>query len=295
MKNLGLRLLNVKDMLPTSLVSQDRDRTVLTGSVSTHGILQNPCARPHPKRKEKWEIVFGAGRWKEAKRAGIKQLWVLIVECDDKELLLLNAIENFGRTNLTRSQQAELFRKLLEAGYSTRELEKLLGISDSQIVQVTKTDDVLSEQARKAVDEGLIAPSIFEVARTVKDPVLQGQVINDIVKKDLGLDSTIQLVKGVQPTSEAYANSPEEYKQPKKSAIQPEDLTFLVQVEHGLVVEGEDGSMLVRDAENHRDRDLIEELRKAWLKLREGDSVEFLFRHTTSLKQGAYTVSREAA
>jgi ParB/RepB/Spo0J family partition protein len=290
-----LRLLNVTDILPSKLVKQERDRSALAASVKAHGVLQNIMVRPAPKRRGKFELVFGAGRWKEAKRNGQKQIYAIVRECNDKELLLYNAMENFSRSNLSEIQEGELFKRLQDAGYSTRDLEAELGISDSQISNRIKLVKVLPEKAKRAIENHTVAPSTFEyVTSSVKDAETQAKVIEVVVEKKLDLDSTIQLVKGVQPTSEVYENSPEEYKKPKEALVQPEDFTFVIEVEHGVVVRDVmNGSVLVRDSVNHRDRDLVEELQKAWLKLQPTDNVQFTFRHTA--KAGAYNVSSTEA
>jgi ParB/RepB/Spo0J family partition protein len=290
--NSNLQLLNVKDIRPSSLIDQDRDRSALASSVASRGILQNIMVRPI--KKGKYEIVFGLGRWQEAKRRGQKKIWALVRECTDKELLLYNAAENFARSNLPPIQEGHLLKQLHDAGYSARQLENELGISDSQIIQRIKLVEVLPDKAKKAIDSGRLRPSTFEYVRTaVKDPELQAQVIDTVVKRDLDLDSTMQIVEGIHATDEVCKKS-EPFKDPnaKNNAAKPkiEDTTFTIEVKQSRVIRGSDGSVLVQDSENHRDRNLPEDFRKAWLKVRENDLVEFLFRHTTSVN-AAYNVS----
>jgi ParB/RepB/Spo0J family partition protein len=287
----NLQLLNVSDIRPCKLIDQSRDRAALASSIASAGPLQNIMVRPVRK---KYELVFGSGRWQEAKRNGQKQIWALVRQCTDKELLLFNAMENFARSNLSPIQEGELLKKLHEAGYSTRQLEKNLGISHSQIVQRVKLVEVLPAQAKRAIDSGRLAPSTFEYVRTkVKDPELQAQVFDRVVKGDLDLDSTIEIVEGLSPTDEICKKSEPFKDSNAKDKPRTETVTTTIEVRQSRVVRGPDGSILVQDSENHRDRNLPEELTKAWEKLREHDLVEFLFRHTRSVSdhQSGYTVT----
>jgi ParB/RepB/Spo0J family partition protein len=294
MKEGELQLLNVFDIIPSQLVKQDRDRSALATSVKRHGVLQNIMVRPHPKRHGKYELVFGLGRWEEAKRSGQKQIPAIVRQCNDKELLLYNAIENFSRSNLSEIQEGQLLKELQDAGYSTRALEEELGISDSQIVQRIKLFKILPNKAKRAIESHQVSPSAFEyVTSTVKDPEMQSKVIETMVERQLDLDSTIQLVRGIEPTDQIYKSSEQfnDQNDSRNNAVEPKTVTFLIDLNHGVVVKGEHGSILVRDSKGHRDRNLAEELQKAWLRLQPGDIVTLSFKHTT--KTPAYNVSTQ--
>jgi len=275
--------LNVKDIMPNSLINQDRDRTVLSSSVAQYGVLEPFLVRRHRTRRGKYEIVYGQGRWEAAKKAGVKQIWVLVRDCNDLELLKLAGQENFARSNPSPIQEGELLRKLRDLGCSIRELANEFNISTGQVVERIKLVEVLPEKAKRAINQGRVAASTFEYVRSnVKDPTTQAQVFETVVQKDLDMDSAIELVKGVQPTSEVYEKA-EEFRSPITTKTKTEDITTIIETKQSRVIRGADGSLLVRDSQNHRDRDLPEELRQAWLTLQEGDLVEFSFRHTRSV------------
>jgi ParB/RepB/Spo0J family partition protein len=283
MKETQPQLLNVADIVPSQLVKQDRDRSTLANSVKHHGVLQNIMVRPHPKRRGKYEIVFGRGRWEEAKRSGQKRISAITRQCNDKELLLYNAIENFSRSNLSEIQEGEILKDLHDQGFSTRALERELGISDSQIVQRIKLVEVLPDKAKRAIESHRVAPSIFEyVTGTVKDHEMQAKVIEAVVDRQLDLDSTMQLVRGIEPTDQVYKNS-EPFRDRNNSPIsaaEPKTMTFLIELQRGVVVKDGHGSILVRDSKGHRERNLAEELQKAWSRLQPGDTVTMNFKHT---------------
>jgi ParB family chromosome partitioning protein len=282
--------LNVKDIRPNTLIDQERNRSNLAASVGKYGVLENIAVRPHPKRRGKFEIIFGLGRWEQVKRTGGKYIWATVRQCSDIELLKLAGQENFARSNPSPIQEGELLKKLRDLGCSTRNLASDFDVSIGQVVERIKLVEALPQKAKNAIESGRVATSTFEYVRSnIKDPEMQAQVIKKVIKKKLDLDSTMQLVKGVQATSEVYEKA-EEFRSPNRTKAKTEDLTFIIEARQSQVVRGAEGSLLVRDSENHRDRDLPEELRQAWLKLREGDLVEFSFRHTTNV----HTVNTEA-
>ena len=275
--------LNTTDIMPNTLIDQERDRTLLASSVARFGILQPPMVRPHPKHHGKYEIVYGQGRWEAARKARLKQIWVIIRECSDLELLKLAGQENYARSNPSPIQEGQLLKQMRDLGSSTRELATEFNISVGQVVERIKLVEVLPEKAKKAISQGRVAASTFEYVRSnVKDPITQAQVFETVVKKDLDLDSAIELVRGVQATSQLYEKA-EEFRGPNTTKTKTEDITFIIELRQSQVVPGPDGSLLIRDSENHRDRDLLEELRKAWQKVKPRDLVQFSFRHTTSV------------
>ena len=97
--------LNTTDIMPNTLIDQERDRTLLASSVARFGILQPPMVRPHPKHHGKYEIVYGQGRWEAARKARLKQIWVIIRECSDLELLKLGAAELMCEAILHQSKK----------------------------------------------------------------------------------------------------------------------------------------------------------------------------------------------
>ena len=258
--------------------------------MAKYGILQNILARPHPKRKGKFEIISGLGRWEQAKRTGQKQISALVIECSDLELLKLAGQENFARSNPNAIQEAQLLKQLRDLGCSTREMAAEFGISNGQVSERIKLIEILPEKAKRAIESGRVTATTCEYIRSaVKDPQMQSQVFETVVQKNLDLDSTVQLVKGLQPTDEVlekavqFQDSDIHSSKNNENKPKTEDISFTITVQHGRVILGSDGSMCVRDSDNHRDRNLPQELNKAWLKLREGDGVEFSFRHRTSV------------
>ncbi|MDR3224526.1 MAG: ParB/RepB/Spo0J family partition protein [Holosporales bacterium] len=83
----------------------------LTDSISLHGMLQPIAIR---QKGDKYEIVAGERRWRAAKMAGLTEIPVHVVECDDRDIMALALIENLQRTDLNPIEEAEAMRQLMD-------------------------------------------------------------------------------------------------------------------------------------------------------------------------------------
>ena len=83
----------------------------LANSISLHGILQPLAVR---RKENRYEIVAGERRWRASKIAGLKEIPVYIVDCDDTQTMTLALIENLQRTDLNPIEEAEAMKNLLE-------------------------------------------------------------------------------------------------------------------------------------------------------------------------------------
>ncbi|MDR0942344.1 MAG: ParB/RepB/Spo0J family partition protein [Holosporales bacterium] len=82
----------------------------LAGSISLHGVLQPIAVR---KKGDKYEIVAGERRWRASKIAGLTEVPVYILNCQDSETMTLALIENLQRADLNPIEEAEAMRHLM--------------------------------------------------------------------------------------------------------------------------------------------------------------------------------------
>ncbi|MBQ9335024.1 MAG: ParB/RepB/Spo0J family partition protein [Alphaproteobacteria bacterium] len=83
----------------------------LANSISLHGVLQ-PIAVRH--KGNGYEIVAGERRWRASKLAGLQEIPVYVVDCDETQTMTLALIENLQRTDLNPIEEAEAMKNLLE-------------------------------------------------------------------------------------------------------------------------------------------------------------------------------------
>lgn len=112
----------------------------LTQSIKQHGILQPLLVRP---KNGSYEIVAGERRYQAAKRAGLKEVPVVIKEIDDSQVFTLALIENLQRSDLSPIEEARGYKLLIEQQQLTQEaLSALVSKSRSAIANTMRLLDL---------------------------------------------------------------------------------------------------------------------------------------------------------
>ncbi|MDR0640555.1 MAG: ParB/RepB/Spo0J family partition protein [Holosporales bacterium] len=105
--------------------------TELAESISQHGILQPIVVR---KKDDMYEIVTGERRWRAAKLAGLTEVPVQIIECDDVKATTFALIENIQRADLNPIEEATALHALMEScGCRQEDLGLMISKSRSYI------------------------------------------------------------------------------------------------------------------------------------------------------------------
>lgn len=85
----------------------------LAESIRTQGVVQPIVVTP--KGAEQYTIIAGERRWRASRRAGLKNVPVVIREVEnDQQLLEMALVENVQRADLNAIEEAEAFRMLGE-------------------------------------------------------------------------------------------------------------------------------------------------------------------------------------
>lgn len=107
----------------------DKDLKELAGSIAVQGILQPILCRPHPEKSRAYEIRAGERRWRAARLAGLERVPIIVRELDDVEAMEATIAENAARKDLTPMEEAEAFKRYVDAGNTAAALAKLIGKS----------------------------------------------------------------------------------------------------------------------------------------------------------------------
>ena len=94
---------------PRKMFDEDKLRE-LAGSIALHGVLQPLAVR---RKDNGYEIIAGERRWRASKLAGLREVPVYIVDCDDSKVMTLALIENLQRSDLNPIEEAEAMRNLM--------------------------------------------------------------------------------------------------------------------------------------------------------------------------------------
>ena len=166
----------------------------LANSIRSKGVLQPILLRPHPKRKDKFQIVAGERRWRAAKLIGLKTIPATIKEFNELELLESGIIENVQRTDLNPMEEAVAFNTLKERfGHTQEKLAKSIGKSRSYIANSVRLLD-LPESVQQYVRNGKLTASHARNLVGISEP---DSLVEKIIRDELSVRQVEDLVRNI--------------------------------------------------------------------------------------------------
>lgn len=87
------------------------DLDELVDSIKIHGIFTPLLVQ---KKKDYYEIIAGERRWRAAKKAGLKEVPVIVCNYSDQEIAEIQIIENVQRADLNPIEEAQGYKRLME-------------------------------------------------------------------------------------------------------------------------------------------------------------------------------------
>ncbi len=98
--------------------------TELADSIREHGVLQPILVRPIGHQ---FQLIAGERRWRASRLADRATIPAIVAEFDDDTALEVSIIENLQREDVSPLEEAVMFRKMTDLGYSLRQLAQKLG------------------------------------------------------------------------------------------------------------------------------------------------------------------------
>lgn len=165
----------------------------LVESIKTRGIIQ-PVIIRMKEGETKYELIAGERRWRAANIASLDKIPALIKNISDKEALELALIENIQRVELSPSEEAEGYKRLIdEFDYTHQELSGVVGKSRSHITNSLRLL-TLPEVLLRMIEDGNISKSHARALITAEDPVAAA---NQIVEMNM----TVKELANIGPNS----------------------------------------------------------------------------------------------
>lgn len=168
----------------------------LAESIKVHGLIQPITVRRlDPKT---YQIISGERRWRASKLAELKEVPAYIRIANDQTLMEMALIENIQRENLNAFEIASSYYRLKEEfDLTDQDLASRVGKQRSTITNylgILEMDlDVI-----KAIKAEEISLGHAKAMRGVKDPLLQKEMLEKILKKHLSVRATENLAKQYQ-------------------------------------------------------------------------------------------------
>jgi len=139
----------------------------LAESIREKGLLQPVLLRPSNGR---FEMVAGDRRYLAHKLLNLKEIKAIVRELDDRETVIIRAIENIQRVDLTPSEEGRVYLALKEeGGLNQKDIAKRTGKSQNTVVRYMNFARC-SEEVRRAVDRKEISLLCLETLQEIDDP-----------------------------------------------------------------------------------------------------------------------------
>lgn len=171
----------------------------LSESIKIHGIIQPLLVQ---KRDDYYEIIAGERRWRAAKKAGLKEVPVIVKELTEKEIVEISLIENIQRENLNPIEEAFAYKKLLTE-FNLKQDEVAERVSKSRTA-VTNSMRLLKldENVQQMVIDEKLSTGHARALLGIADPEKQYIVAQKIFDERLSVRETEKLIKKIQKDKE---------------------------------------------------------------------------------------------
>ncbi len=147
------------------------------------------------KNENQYEIISGDRRLRAAKKAGLKEVPVIIKEADSLSSFEISLIENIQREDLNPIEEAEAYHTLISfSGYNHETLSKKLGKDRSTITNSLRLLN-LPNEIKEAIMNGSISPAHGRTLLSLKSPEDQIKAMNIVIHKGLSVRETEKLIK----------------------------------------------------------------------------------------------------
>jgi len=164
----------------------------LTNSIKERGIIQPIIVRASQEKKQKFEIIAGERRWLAAKKAGLNEVPVVIIEADDLKSLEFAIVENVQRNDLNPLEEAQGYKRLIdEFNYDQEKVSKFIGKSRSYISNSLRLLS-LPKSILDMIENRLITSGHAKILVGLENAEF---VANKIVEKKLSVRQAENLVK----------------------------------------------------------------------------------------------------
>jgi ParB family chromosome partitioning protein len=145
-------------------------------------------------------VLVGERRWRAAQMAGLATLSCVVVDdpMGPDEVLAIQLIENALREDLKPIEQANAYRRILDAnGWSARQLAAELSIHHAQVVRAMALLDLPAEVQDRVEQGGLSPAAAYEVSK-LEGPAAQAELAQAAVAEKLTRSEVAEAVKAVR-------------------------------------------------------------------------------------------------
>lgn len=166
----------------------------LAESIKQFGLLQPILVQD---RKTYYEIIAGERRWRAAKKAGLKEVPVIIKNLTEQEIVEISLIENIQRENLNPIEEAQAYKRLLtEFNLKQDEVAERVAKSRTAVTNSMRLLKLCDDVQQMIIDD-MISTGHARALITIEDPEQQYAIAQQIFDEKLSVRDVEKLVKNL--------------------------------------------------------------------------------------------------
>ena len=180
---------------PRRRFSED-DLQELSDSIRAQGIIQPLVVR---KQNGGYELVAGERRLRAARKAGLKQVPVVVRAVEDAEMLEMSLVENIQREDLNPMEEADAYHRLItEFSLTQDQAAKRVGKSRSAVANFLRLRN-LPQQIKDSITDGSLSMGHARALLSIENTAAQLKLWNEVMRKGLSVRETETLAKQAKP------------------------------------------------------------------------------------------------
>lgn len=166
----------------------------LAESIKQFGLLQPILVQD---RKTYYEIIAGERRWRAAKKAGLKEVPVIIKNLSEQEIVEISLIENIQRENLNPIEEAQAYKRLLtEFHLKQDEVAERVAKSRTAVTNSMRLLKLCDNVQQMIIDD-MISTGHARALITIEDADQQYAIAQQIFDEKLSVRDVEKLVKNL--------------------------------------------------------------------------------------------------
>ena len=178
----------------------------LSDSIAEHGLLQPLAVRSIGDGY--YQIIAGERRWRAARMAGLKEVPVMVVEADDKNVMELALVENLQRQDLNPMEEAEGYRVLMEEfGLTQEQAAVRVGKSRPAVTNALRLL-ALPEEVKDYVIDGTLSAGHARAVLSLPNERLQKAAAQKIIALRLSVRQAEAMCKRMEQEKEEKEKKP---------------------------------------------------------------------------------------
>jgi ParB family transcriptional regulator, chromosome partitioning protein len=200
MVEIDLDLIEPNNFQPRTSFDEDRLEQ-LAQSIRANGIIQPLLVRR--LSIDRYQLVAGERRWRAAQRAGLHRVPCVVKEIPEDKMLELALIENIQRQELNAIEEAQAYKRLIEA----------LGLTQEMVAQRVGRDRTfitnylrllrLPEDIQRMVEAEQLSMGHARALLGVDEPEIQRKLAKEVSEKGLSVRQTERAIKRIVEGEEA--------------------------------------------------------------------------------------------